>query len=66
MVVKPSIFGYISRGDMVPDVMITDEKRSKTGLMAMAASRQVKWSMGFGTVAVSDSNGSSIRRKPLS
>ncbi len=52
---KPSILGYISRGDIVPEVMMTELKRSKTGLMAMAASRQVKWRMGFGTVAVSDS-----------
>jgi len=54
-VLKPSILGYISRGDIVPEVMMTELKRSKTGLMAMAASRQVKWRMGFGTVAVSDS-----------
>ena len=40
---------------MVPDVMITELKRSNTGLIAMAASKQVKWSTGFGTVAVSDS-----------
>jgi hypothetical protein len=53
--VKPSILGYISKGEMVPEVMITELKRSKTGLMAMAASRQVKWRMGLGTVAVSDS-----------
>jgi hypothetical protein len=54
-VVKPSILGYISRGEMVPDVMITELNRSKTGFMAIAASRQVKCSMGLGTVAVSDS-----------
>lgn len=65
-VVKPSILGYISKGEMVPEVMITELNRSKTGLMAIAASRQVKWRMGFGTVAVSDSQGSRIRRKPLS
>lgn len=63
---KPSIFGYISNGDMVPDVMITELKRSKTGLIAIAASRQVKCRTGLGTVAVSDSKGSRIRRKPLS
>ena len=39
---NPSIRGYISRGEMVPDVMITEENRSKTGLIAIAASRQVK------------------------
>ena len=43
-----------------------EEKRSKTGLMAMAASRQVKWRIGLGTVAVADSKGSRIRRKPVS
>ena len=64
--VKPSILGYISRGEMVPEVMMTEEKRSNTGLIAMAASRQVKCRIGLGTVAVSDSNGSRIRRKPLS
>ena len=63
---KPSIRGYISSGEMVPEVMITDEKRSKTGLMAMAASRQVKCKMGFETAALADSKGSRIRRKPLS
>lgn len=41
-VVNPSILGYISRGDIVPEVIITELKRSKTGLIAMAASRQVK------------------------
>ena len=53
--VKPSILGYISKGEIVPEVMMTEEKRSKTGLIAMAASRQVKWRIGLGTVAVSDS-----------
>ena len=65
-VVKPSIFGYISKGEIVPEVMMTELKRSKTGLMAMAASRQVKWRTGLGTVAVSDSKGSRIIRNPLS
>ncbi len=63
---KPSRFGYISRGEMVPDVMITELKRSKTGLIAIAASRHVKCKIGFGTVAVSDSNGSKISRNPVS
>ena len=63
---KPSILGYISSGEMVPEVMMTEEKRSKTGLMAMAASRQVKWRMGLGTLAPSTSKGSRMSRKPLS
>ncbi len=45
---------------------MTELKRSNTGLMAMAASRHVKWSIGLGTVAVSDSYGSRMRRKPFS
>lgn len=65
-VVKPSIFGYISKGDIVPEVMITELNLSKTGLIAIAASRHVKWRTGFGTVAVSDSKGSKMRRNPLS
>ena len=54
-VVNPSIFGYISSGEIVPEVIMTELKRSKTGLIAIAASRHVKCSTGFGTVAVSDS-----------
>jgi hypothetical protein len=61
-----SIFGYMSRGEMVPEVMMTEENLSKTGLMAMEASRHVKWRTGLGTEAVSDSKGSRMRRKPFS
>lgn len=66
---------------MVPDVMTTELNRSKTGLIAMAGSRHlkngyatvaidivityVKWKIGLGTVALSVSKGSSIRRKPV-
>lgn len=39
---KSSIFGYISGGDRVPDVMITVWNRSKTGLIAIDESRQLK------------------------
>ena len=45
---------------------MTELNRSKTGFMAIAASRQVKCRMGLGTVAVSDSYGSRISKKPLS
>ena len=38
---KLSSFGYRSIGESVPEVMITDWKRSITGLMAMEASRQL-------------------------
>ena len=60
-----SIFGYMSSGESVPDVMTTDEKRSNTGAMASDASRQVRWNVGFGTVAASVSNGSRMSRKPV-
>jgi hypothetical protein len=63
---KPSIFGYISKGEMVPDVMITELNLSKTGFIAIAASKQVRWRTGLGTVAVSDSNGSKMSVKPVS
>ena len=65
-VLNPNILGYISRGDKVPEVIMTELNRSMTGLMAIAASKQVKCNIGFGTVAASDSNGSRIRRNPLS
>ncbi|GKT57280.1 LOW QUALITY PROTEIN: DDHD domain-containing protein [Colletotrichum tofieldiae] len=63
---NPSILGYISSGEIVPEVMMTELNLSKTGLIAMAASRHVKCSTGLGTSAVSDSNGSRISRKPFS
>jgi hypothetical protein len=75
-----SIFGYMSSGEIVPDVMTTLLKRSNTGLIAREGSRQlwrgwgqnqlmyaktyVKWNIGFGTVALSVSKGSRISRKP--
>ena len=36
-----SILGYMSSGEMVPEVMMTEEKRSKTGLIASDGSRQL-------------------------
>ena len=45
-------------------MMMTLEKRSKTGAMAREASRQTRWKTGFGTVALSVSNGSRMRRNP--
>lgn len=38
---KPRIFGYMSKGEMVPDVMTTEAKRSNTGAMASEGSRQL-------------------------
>jgi hypothetical protein len=35
------IFGYMSRGEIVPEVMTTEENRSKTGAMASDGSRQL-------------------------
>ena len=60
-----SILGYMSRGEIVPEVMTTLLNRSNTGLIAMAGSRQVKWNIGFGTVALSVSKGSRMSRKPV-
>lgn len=36
-----SIFGYMSRGDIVPEVITTDENRSKTGWIAREGSRHL-------------------------
>ncbi len=36
-----SIFGYISSGEIVPEVMTTELKRSKTGLIAIEGSKQL-------------------------
>jgi hypothetical protein len=38
---KPNILGYISRGLMVPEVMITLPNLSKIGLMANDASKHL-------------------------
>ena len=62
---KSKILGYMSRGDRVPDVMTTLWKRSKTGLMAMDASMQLKCRMGLEMVGVRSSKGSIIKVKPL-
>ena len=43
---KPRMRGYISIGESVPEVMTTDWKRSKTGLIAMEASLQQNWKRG--------------------
>ena len=37
-----SIFGYMSNGESVPDVMTTELNRSNTGLIAMAGSRHLQ------------------------
>lgn len=43
--VNCSIFGYMSNGEIVPDVMTTLLKRSKTGLMAKEGSRHLEWAI---------------------
>jgi hypothetical protein len=43
------IFGYMSSGDIVPDVMTTDENRSKTGAMANEGSKHL-WVRSYSTV----------------
>ena len=49
---------------LTPDVMTTDWKRSKTGLIAIDASMQLKCMMGFGMVGARSSNGSTRNVKP--
>lgn len=39
--VNPSILGYMSNGEMVPEVMMTLENRSNTGRIARAGSRHL-------------------------
>lgn len=65
-VLKFNILGYMSNGDMVPEVIITEENLSKTGLMAIDASKQVNLIIGFGTAAFSISYGSIISKNPSS
>jgi hypothetical protein len=55
----------MSRGDRVPEVMTTDWKRSKTGLMAMEASKQRKCIKGLKTVGALSSEGSTIIVNPF-
>lgn len=62
---KSNIFGYISNGDSVPDVMTTLWKRLKIGCMAIDESRQLKFNIGFDTVGVLSSKGSTITVKPF-
>jgi hypothetical protein len=70
----------MSNGDIVPEVITTLLNLSKIGLMANEGSRHliraeycsygnrrstcIKWKKGFGTVALSVSNGSRISKKP--
>lgn len=62
---KSKILGYISIGDNVPEVIITLWNRSKIGLMAIEASKQQKYRMGFDTVGVLSLNGSTMMTNPL-
>ena len=62
---KSRIFGYISKGDRVPEVMITDWNRLNTGLIAREESKQEKWRMGFETVGDFSSKGSIMIVNPL-
>lgn len=49
--VNCSIFGYMSSGESVPEVMTTVLNRSNTGLIAMAGSRQL-WQASVSRAAV--------------
>jgi len=62
---KPRMRGYISIGERVPEVMTTDWKRSKTGLMAMEASLQQNWKSGSCSVGVRSSYGSMMMPNPF-
>jgi len=42
---KSRIFGYMSKGDRVPEVMTTVWNRLKTGLIAIDESRQLEQQM---------------------
>ena len=44
----PKILGYISNGESVPDVIMTDLNRSNTGFIARDASRHAKYKTGEG------------------
>lgn len=61
---KFKIFGYISNGESVPEVIITVWNLSNIGLTAMEESRQLKCKTGFKTVGVLSSNGSTMIVKP--
>ena len=62
---KSKIFGYISIGESVPDVITTAWKRLKTGAIAIEESKQLKCSIGLMTVGVLSSKGSTMIVKPL-
>jgi hypothetical protein len=49
-----SIFGYISRGEIVPDVITTLLKRSKTGLIAREGSRHLRRISGENQIEMAD------------
>ncbi len=52
-------------GDRVPDVIMTLWNRSKIGFIAIEASRQQKYKIGFDTVGALSLNGSIMITKPL-
>lgn len=62
---KSKILGYISNGLKVPEVMTTDWNLSKTGRMAMEASKHRKCITGLNTVGALSSQGSINRVKPM-
>lgn len=61
---KFRILGYMSNGDRVPEVIITDWNLSNMGLIAIEESRQLKCKIGFKTVGVLSSNGSTMIVNP--
>lgn len=54
----------MSNGDSVPEVIITDWNLSNMGLIAIEESKQLKCKIGFKTVGVLSSNGSTMIVNP--
>ncbi len=62
---NPRIFGYMSRGESVPDVMMTDWNPANTGAMALDASMHQNRSFPARMVGARSSNGSMMRQNPV-
>ena len=61
---KLSIFGYMSSGDSVPEVRMTEANLAKTGRMASEASRQHSCMTGSAMCGVRGAQGSVMTMKP--
>ena len=61
---KLSSLGYMSSGERVPEVIITEANRSKTGLIAIEASKQLNCSRGSLIPETTDPSGSKTTENP--